>query len=133
MLYRNILLICLLILTWLSSFSFHSFFFFTSHNFWHNVAQILGLYIYILDVIKRNPLFFHSISCKNIGFLFITPNIYMYPQHLINILSCININSWILELLMFVRFIFSVTVLIYLCVKLWFCFKIPCLLYYRYN
>jgi len=29
----------------------------------------------ILGVIKRNPLFFHSISCKNNGFLF-TPNIY---------------------------------------------------------
>jgi len=28
----------------------------------------------ILDVVKRNPLFFHSISCKNNGFLF-TPNI----------------------------------------------------------
>jgi len=31
----------------------------------------------ILDVVKRNPLFFHSISCKNNGFLFTTPNIIM--------------------------------------------------------
>jgi len=30
----------------------------------------------ILSVIKRNSLFFHSISCKNNGFLFTTPNIY---------------------------------------------------------
>jgi len=30
--------------------------------------------IYILGVIKRNPLFFHSISFKNNGFLFTTPN-----------------------------------------------------------
>jgi len=31
--------------------------------------------ILILGVLKRNPLFFHSISCKNNGFLFIIPNI----------------------------------------------------------
>jgi len=31
---------------------------------------------YILGVVKRNPLFFHSISCKNNGFLFTTPNRY---------------------------------------------------------
>jgi len=30
---------------------------------------------YILGVVKRNPLFFHSISCKNNGFLFTTSNI----------------------------------------------------------
>jgi len=29
----------------------------------------------ILGVVKRNPLFFHSISCKNNGFLFTTSNI----------------------------------------------------------
>ena len=28
---------------------------------------------YILGVVKRNPLFFHS--CKNNGFIFTTPNI----------------------------------------------------------
>ena len=28
----------------------------------------------ILDVVKRNPLFFHSISCKTNGFLFTTSN-----------------------------------------------------------
>jgi len=33
--------------------------------------------IIILGVIKRNPLFFHLISCKNNGFLFTTPNIYI--------------------------------------------------------
>jgi len=32
-------------------------------------------YFYILGVVKRNSLFFHSISCKNNGFLFSTPNI----------------------------------------------------------
>ena len=31
----------------------------------------------ILGVVKRNPLFFRSISCKNNGFLFTTPNIYL--------------------------------------------------------
>jgi len=36
------------------------------------------IYIYILGVVKRNPLFFHSISCKNNGFLFTTPNTYVY-------------------------------------------------------
>jgi len=29
----------------------------------------------ILGVVKKNPLFFHSISYKNNGFLFTTPNI----------------------------------------------------------
>jgi len=35
------------------------------------------IYIYILDVIKRNPLFLHEIEWKNNGFLFTTPNIYI--------------------------------------------------------
>jgi len=30
-----------------------------------------------IGVVKRNPLFFHSISCKNNGFLFTTSNIYI--------------------------------------------------------
>jgi len=30
----------------------------------------------ILGIVKRNPLFFHSISYKNNGFLFTTLNIY---------------------------------------------------------
>jgi len=30
---------------------------------------------YIIGVVKRNPLFSHSISCKNNGFLFTTSNI----------------------------------------------------------
>jgi len=34
----------------------------------------------VLGVIKRNPLFFHSISCKNNGFLFTTPNILNIKQ-----------------------------------------------------
>jgi len=38
------------------------------------------IYIYIYYVVKRNPLFFHSISCKNNGFLFTTPNIYTYIE-----------------------------------------------------
>ena len=29
----------------------------------------------ILGIVKRNPLFFHSISCKNNEFVFTTPNI----------------------------------------------------------
>jgi len=37
-----------------------------------NVSERL---LHILGVVKRNPLFFHSISCKNNGFLFTTPNI----------------------------------------------------------
>jgi len=42
--------------------------------------------VIILGVVKTNPLFFHSISCKNNGFLFTTPNMlrhritfYIYP------------------------------------------------------
>ena len=40
----------------------------------HIIAAILNFNIvfiilfYILGVVKRNPLFFHSISCKNNGF-----------------------------------------------------------------
>jgi len=34
----------------------------------------------VLDIIKQNPLFFHSISCKNNGFLFTTPNILNIKQ-----------------------------------------------------
>jgi len=41
---------------------------------WLSYERETGLYI-ILGVVKRNPLFFHSISCKNNGFLFTTPNI----------------------------------------------------------
>jgi len=33
---------------------------------------------YILDVVKRNPLFLHEIEWKNNGFLFTTPNINMF-------------------------------------------------------
>jgi len=39
---------------------------------------------YILDVVKRNPLFLHEIEWKNNGFLFITPNT---MQHKINYVS----------------------------------------------
>ena len=37
----------------------------------------------LLGVVKRNPLFFHSISCKNNGFLFTTPNIKTFMLNLI--------------------------------------------------
>jgi len=45
------------------------------------------LSVKILDVVKRNPLFFHSISCKNNEFLFTIFNIYyflpnIYSPHL---------------------------------------------------
>ena len=36
---------------------------------------------FILGVVKRNPLFFHSISCKNNGFRFTTPNICSRISH----------------------------------------------------
>jgi len=39
-----------------------------------------------LGVVKINPLFFHSISCKNNGFLFTTPNICII-QYLFNIIQ----------------------------------------------
>ena len=35
-------------------------------------------YIYILGVVKRNPLFLYEIEWKNNGFLFTTSNIYIY-------------------------------------------------------
>jgi len=38
-------------------------------------VSVLKIVHIILGVVKRNPLFFHSISCKNNGFLFTTPNI----------------------------------------------------------
>jgi len=38
----------------------------------------MGSNYVILGVVKRNPLFFHSISCKNNGFLFTTPNIWKF-------------------------------------------------------
>jgi len=43
----------------------------TNDNLLFDLAKIND----ILGVIKRNPLFFHSISNKNNGFLFTTPNI----------------------------------------------------------
>ena len=51
------------------------------------------MYIYILGVVKRNPLFFHSILCKNNGFLFTTPNTYIhtyiyYRSHVKNNSCC---------------------------------------------
>jgi len=36
------------------------------------------IYTHVLGVIKRNPLFLHEIEWKNNGFLFTTPNIYIY-------------------------------------------------------
>jgi len=40
-----------------------------------NVKFDQQIFIIVLGVVKRNPLFFHSIACKNNGFLFTTPNI----------------------------------------------------------
>ena len=40
------------------------------------IHTVCSMYVEkILGVVKRNPLFFYSISCKNNGFLFTTPNI----------------------------------------------------------
>ena len=38
------------------------------------------IYIYIYILVKRNPLFFHSISYKNNGFLFTIFNIYIFSR-----------------------------------------------------
>jgi len=43
-----------------------------------NACQTNNIFIrevYILGIVKRNPLFLHEIKWKNNGFLFITPNI----------------------------------------------------------
>jgi len=40
-----------------------------------HIVRLVAEFDIILDVIKRNPLCFHSISCKNNGFLFTIPNI----------------------------------------------------------
>ena len=42
-----------------------------------NFCFAIYIYIYILSVVKRNPLFLHEIEWKNNGFLFTTPNIYI--------------------------------------------------------
>jgi len=42
------------------------------------VIQVFFINSKVLGVVKRNPLFFHSISCKNNGFLFTTLNITKY-------------------------------------------------------
>jgi len=39
------------------------------------------VYMFILGIVKRNLLFLHEIEWKNNGFLFTTPNIYMYTQY----------------------------------------------------
>jgi len=41
-----------------------------------STSTIYLTFLYLLGVVKRNPLFFHSISCKNNGFLFTTPLYY---------------------------------------------------------
>jgi len=48
-------------------------FYFLFYHFFSELTIFVSLWV--LSVIKRNPLFFHSISCKNNGFLFTTPNI----------------------------------------------------------
>jgi len=45
------------------------------NNAWEKCEIILG-------VVKRNPLFFHSISCKNNEFLFTIPNISLNCEQL---------------------------------------------------
>jgi len=40
-------------------------------------VKIYMYVLYILGVVKRNPLFLHEIEGKNNGFLFTTPNIYI--------------------------------------------------------
>jgi len=50
----------------------------------------------ILSAVKRNPLFFHSISCKNNGFLFTTPNIFyisFFIEEYKFLVNCINLND----------------------------------------
>jgi len=47
---------------------------FTFYNFKTRITRLP----YILGVVKRNPLFLHVIEWKNNGFLFTTPNIYIY-------------------------------------------------------
>ena len=47
------------------------------YNKYNRKLWMYEYFINILGVVKRNPLFFHSISCKNNGFLFTTPNINM--------------------------------------------------------
>jgi len=51
--------------------------------------------ILLLDVVKRNPLFFYSISCKNNRFLFTTPNICVIRIFVHNINYKTYINYYI--------------------------------------
>jgi len=46
----------------------------------------------ILGVVKRNPLFFHSISCKNNRFLFTTPNISFDKSGNLSFICSINVK-----------------------------------------
>jgi len=61
---------------WVEIYKFRSINLFVNGWIIIEMEKYIYIYIYILGVIKRNPLFFHSISCKNNGFLFTTPNIY---------------------------------------------------------
>jgi len=45
-------------------------------------GYILYIYIYILGVVKRKPIFLHEIEWKNNGFLFTTSNIYIYRANI---------------------------------------------------
>jgi len=40
----------------------------------------------IISVVKRNPLFLHEIEWKNNGFLFTTPNIYLFTSRVLYLL-----------------------------------------------
>ena len=81
-------------------------------------------FIYILGVVKRNPLFFHSISCKNNGFLFITSNIYIYIYIKHNLFFIFNLyfisiyykikNTFLQQLLLVHTYNFFLDVFFYL-------------------
>jgi len=45
--------------------------------------RVAYIYIYILGVVKRNPLFLHEIEWKK-GFFFTTPNINIYTEFVRN-------------------------------------------------
>jgi len=39
---------------------------------------MIDITLFILGVVKRNPIFLHEIEWKNNGFLFTTPNTYVH-------------------------------------------------------
>jgi len=52
------------------------------------------MHVYVLGVVKRNPLFLHEIQWKNNGFLFTIPNIlYMFIYRMFQITRTILLFS----------------------------------------